>query len=119
MSYRFFLLGLPPLHRNRKVVQGPIRLGIYVVWACLGLLLFQGSQSLRAQQSLDEKADLEQLQKQLASRKSPSSGAKLFMTKANCISCHQVNGMGGMVGPKLDRVGKELSINQIVESITS
>lgn len=117
MSFRFHLPGLQPDHRNRKAGQRPIRWGVYAVCACLVLLPLKRSQSLRAQQSLDEKSDIEQLQIQLASRKNPSTGAKLFVTKANCISCHQVNGIGGMVGPKLDRVGKDLSINQIVESI--
>ncbi len=34
-----------------------------------------------------------------------SSGEQLFLGKAACASCHQVNGSGGIVGPDLSAVG--------------
>ncbi len=40
------------------------------------------------------------------SRGNRASGETLFFGKANCASCHQVNGRGGIVGPDLSTVAR-------------
>ena len=50
----------------------------------------------------------------------PGSGARgkeLFFGKANCSSCHMVNGQGGRLGPDLSRVGASRSIQFLTDSI--
>ena len=44
-------------------------------------------------------------------------GKALFFGKANCASCHMVNGQGGRLGPDLSRVGASRSIQYLTDSI--
>ena len=47
------------------------------------------------------------------------SGRKLVAERADveCLRCHQINGVGGIVGPALNGVGTRLSKEKILESI--
>ena len=45
-------------------------------------------------------------------------GARVFATaKFACVSCHQVEGHGGIVGPRLDEVAPKRKPEQLVESL--
>jgi putative heme-binding domain-containing protein len=44
-------------------------------------------------------------------------GKDLFFGRANCASCHMVNGQGGRLGPDLSRVGASRSIQYLTDSI--
>ena len=45
-----------------------------------------------------------------------AQGAQLFESKG-CISCHQLNGRGGAVGPALDNVGLKLAAQQPMANV--
>lgn len=54
----------------------------------------------------------------LAIQGNPEAGAKLFAEKRNqCINCHQINQVGGQIGPAFDDVGKRLKRAEILEAI--
>ena len=45
-------------------------------------------------------------------------GREMYLSKlANCTACHKLDGAGGDVGPDLSSIGKQLSSEQIAESI--
>ena len=39
------------------------------------------------------------------------------LTQLNCVACHQINKIGGVIGPSLDAVGAGLPLDQIVDSV--
>ena len=55
----------------------------------------------------------------LALKGDVAAGRELFFKSAGlqCLTCHRVQGTGGMVGPDLSEIGKKYSRAQILESI--
>ena len=47
----------------------------------------------------------------------PVKGEKIFGGPGGCVTCHMVNGRGGLLGPDLSRVGAARSVEYLVESI--
>lgn len=47
----------------------------------------------------------------------PAKGERLFSGAAGCVTCHMVNGRGGLLGPDLSRVGASRSVAYLIESI--
>ncbi|QDT63135.1 DUF6797 domain-containing protein [Calycomorphotria hydatis] len=48
----------------------------------------------------------------------PVRGARVFASaKTACVSCHQVNEVGGKVGPELTKLASERTAQQIIESV--
>jgi putative heme-binding domain-containing protein len=39
------------------------------------------------------------------------------LAQLNCVACHQINKVGGVIGPSLDTVGAGLPLDQIVDSV--
>ena len=39
------------------------------------------------------------------------------LAQLNCVACHQIDGVGGVIGPSLDTVGAGLPLDQIVDSV--
>ena len=46
-----------------------------------------------------------------------AAGEKLFWGKGACSSCHMINGKGGRLGPRLNRVGRERSLAYLRDSL--
>jgi len=45
-------------------------------------------------------------------------GAEIYQrAQLNCVACHQIGGVGGILGPNLDTVGAGLPLDLIVESV--
>ncbi len=45
-------------------------------------------------------------------------GREVFqLAQLNCVACHQIKEIGGVIGPPLDTVGAGLPLDQIVESV--
>ena len=45
-------------------------------------------------------------------------GREVFqLTQLNCVACHQIDKVGGPIGPPLDTVGAGLPLDQIIESV--
>jgi mono/diheme cytochrome c family protein len=42
---------------------------------------------------------------------------KELVNSSGCKGCHKIDGMGGSLGPALDRVGKRLSAAQILQQL--
>ena len=48
----------------------------------------------------------------------PHRGEQLFRSRAaNCYACHQVGGVGGIVGPELSAVGTTLPIDRLIQEV--
>ncbi|NNE90198.1 MAG: c-type cytochrome, partial [Verrucomicrobiales bacterium] len=48
----------------------------------------------------------------------PETGKAVYaLAQLNCIGCHQINDVGGTIGPALDAVGAGLPLDQIVDSL--
>lgn len=47
----------------------------------------------------------------------PDQGRILFHTTGTCAKCHQINGIGVMIGPDLSEIGKKLAKPALYESI--
>lgn len=47
----------------------------------------------------------------------PARGEKLFRGATGCSTCHMVNGIGGLLGPDLSRIGAARSLSYLTESI--
>ncbi|NNE93365.1 MAG: hypothetical protein HKN23_17105, partial [Verrucomicrobiales bacterium] len=48
----------------------------------------------------------------------PETGKAVYaLAQLNCIGCHQINEVGGTIGPALDAVGAGLPLDQIVDSL--
>jgi PQQ-dependent dehydrogenase (methanol/ethanol family) len=47
----------------------------------------------------------------------PAAGMQLFFGKAQCASCHMVQGRGRAIGPDLSNVGREMTVNEIEEAL--
>lgn len=48
----------------------------------------------------------------------PVAGAEIYArVQSNCVACHQVEGVGGIVGPALDAVGAGLPVDILIESV--
>ena len=47
----------------------------------------------------------------------PAAGEKFFFSKGRCSSCHMVSGEGQPVGPDLSDTGREMTLDEIRESL--
>jgi len=47
----------------------------------------------------------------------PVKGERIFTGAGGCVTCHMVNGRGGLLGPDLSRVGAARSVGYLVDSI--
>jgi cytochrome c oxidase cbb3-type subunit 3 len=47
----------------------------------------------------------------------PLRGARIFSGKGKCLSCHSLNGQGGIIGPELDSIGSRRSIAHLRQSL--
>lgn len=48
----------------------------------------------------------------------PQAGKEIYSRAAlTCVACHQLEGVGGVIGPALDAVGAGLSLDLLVESV--
>jgi putative heme-binding domain-containing protein len=47
----------------------------------------------------------------------PAKGKKIFFGDVGCSTCHMVEGVGGVLGPDLSRVGAARSVSYLVDSI--
>jgi len=45
------------------------------------------------------------------------TGKKIFFGTAACSNCHMINGIGGLLGPDLSRVGASRSVSYLIDSI--
>jgi putative heme-binding domain-containing protein len=46
------------------------------------------------------------------------SGAKIYQrAELTCVACHQLGGVGGIIGPSLDTVGAGLTPDLLIESV--
>ncbi|NNE94206.1 MAG: c-type cytochrome [Verrucomicrobiales bacterium] len=53
-----------------------------------------------------------------ANRGNPENGKKIFQrAELTCVACHQLEGVGGILGPSLDTVGAGLPMDILVESV--
>jgi cytochrome c oxidase cbb3-type subunit III len=57
--------------------------------------------------------------KLLAVSGDPADGKKIFFGSAACSNCHMANGIGGLLGPDLSRVGASRSVSYLIDSIRS
>jgi alcohol dehydrogenase (cytochrome c) len=46
-----------------------------------------------------------------------AAGERFFLGKGNCLSCHMLNGHGGLLGPDLSNLGREKKLSEIEESL--
>jgi len=46
-----------------------------------------------------------------------AAGQRFFSGKGNCSSCHMVHGVGGVLGPDLSEVGRQLTLGEIEQSL--
>jgi putative heme-binding domain-containing protein len=54
-----------------------------------------------------------------AVRGNAEAGERIYSGKANCISCHMINGKGGRLGPDLSRIGMARSVMALAREIRS
>ncbi|MEX2580570.1 MAG: PVC-type heme-binding CxxCH protein [Verrucomicrobiales bacterium] len=48
----------------------------------------------------------------------PGSGEEIYgRAQLTCVACHQLDGVGGIIGPSLDAVGAGLTLDLLVESV--
>jgi len=63
-------------------------------------------------------AFVEKLAGEVEANGNPAAGAEVYArVQANCIACHQIEGVGGIVGPSLDAVGAGLPVDLLIESV--
>jgi quinoprotein glucose dehydrogenase len=62
---------------------------------------------------------IEQIRTMVQSKGNPSRGRELYLNKQTvaCINCHQLEGVGGNVGPDLTRIWETQSLEKIMESM--
>jgi nitric oxide reductase subunit C len=60
----------------------------------------------------DSKKRLTRGEKRMVATVGVSPGAAVFKSKG-CMNCHALHGVGGSVGPALDTIGRQLTIEQI------
>lgn len=65
----------------------------------------------------DEKSQLPPTDKILALEGNAAEGKKLFLGKASCFACHQINGEGLDFGPDLTAAAKILDRRNLIEAI--
>jgi putative heme-binding domain-containing protein len=65
----------------------------------------------------DETAKLDRLQKELPEGEVRRGQAVFFGNKAQCVACHKIGYVGGLVGPDLSTIGKIRNDRDLLESI--
>jgi putative heme-binding domain-containing protein len=45
------------------------------------------------------------------------NGERLFMGSAKCVTCHMVNGQGGVLGPDLSRIGARRTVAYLTDKL--
>jgi len=78
------------------------------------------SQQEELQAQLNEQSSLATYQMAMYGG-NPRTGANIFYknNSAQCIRCHQIDKMGGMVGPELTGIGAKLSPQQLIASLVA
>ncbi len=72
----------------------------------------------RPQAERDDPKRVAELVAEARANGDPARGAEVFVdARYACLSCHKVGNQGGLIGPELSTVGKDLSAEQIVESV--
>lgn len=61
---------------------------------------------------------VQKLAKEVVETGDAKAGAEVYMrVQANCVACHQIEGVGGIIGPALDSVGAGLPVDLLIESV--
>lgn len=61
---------------------------------------------------------VEKLAAEVVENGNASAGAEIYArVQSNCVACHQIEGVGGVIGPALDSVGAGLPVDLMIESV--